>query len=305
MSALADYYAAMANDRNAAAALQRSQAYENPANSEADRAAKYAQASQGTAGANLANTQAKVLPGQADSENLARGASAGLANAQAAAVPAATASEIAQRNVETRNAALTGQGIIPTLQADLAQKSAQTAGALIQNQQQGSLLTPYAPGFGPTLRDAFPNAGLDGGGGFAPSSAPGGAPGGALGLAVHNVTSSVLDPNATYTQDRDPLTGLPKTHLSKGGMVTGKPTKEQAKPNAKDTVPTMLEKGEAVLNKGAVEHVGPSVIAHLNKLGLLRMAAHEEVQNHFKALQGHTLAKLGVTKSSAKSSKAA
>lgn len=39
-----------------------------------------------------------------------------------------------------------------------------------------------------------------------------------------------------------------------------------------DTVPAMLAPGEAVLNKGAAEHMGRGMIAALNKLGLSKMA---------------------------------
>ena len=38
-----------------------------------------------------------------------------------------------------------------------------------------------------------------------------------------------------------------------------------------DTVPAMLAPGEAVLNKGAAEHVGRGKIAKLNKIGLKKM----------------------------------
>jgi hypothetical protein len=40
-----------------------------------------------------------------------------------------------------------------------------------------------------------------------------------------------------------------------------------------DTVPAMLAPGEAVLNKGAAEHMGRGMIAAVNKIGLARMAA--------------------------------
>jgi hypothetical protein len=40
-----------------------------------------------------------------------------------------------------------------------------------------------------------------------------------------------------------------------------------------DTVPAMLAPGEAVLNKGAAEHVGRGLIAQLNDLGAAKMAA--------------------------------
>jgi hypothetical protein len=41
---------------------------------------------------------------------------------------------------------------------------------------------------------------------------------------------------------------------------------------AHDTVHAMLAPGEAVLNKGAAEHVGRGLIAHLNQIGAARMA---------------------------------
>jgi hypothetical protein len=43
--------------------------------------------------------------------------------------------------------------------------------------------------------------------------------------------------------------------------------------HASDVVPAMLAPGEAVLNKAAAEHLGRGVIAHLNNMGMLKMAA--------------------------------
>ena len=61
--------------------------------------------------------------------------------------------------------------------------------------------------------------------------------------------------------------------FEKGGMVG----RDKAKPGKTDTVPTMLAPGEAVINKGAVDHYGSDVIDHMNKMGLMRTKAHKEV----------------------------
>ena len=49
-----------------------------------------------------------------------------------------------------------------------------------------------------------------------------------------------------------------------------------------DTVPAMLAPGEAVLNKGAAEHVGRGLIDHLNAVGAAKMGMAEPVQKFAK-----------------------
>lgn len=62
---------------------------------------------------------------------------------------------------------------------------------------------------------------------------------------------------------------VPKGGKAKGGK--GKSAQPKADTRT-DTVPALLSPGEAVLNRGAAEHVGRGIIAHLNAIGLQRMA---------------------------------
>lgn len=85
--------------------------------------------------------------------------------------------------------------------------------------------------------------------------------------------------------------------------VPAKGAKPAAKKLAKtDTVPAMLAPGEAVLNRGAAEHLGRHVIHHMNKLGLLRMAAQDEIKNHAALVDMH---KAPAKKAAAKAKKSA
>lgn len=81
--------------------------------------------------------------------------------------------------------------------------------------------------------------------------------------------------------------------LEKGGIVA----KDGKLPPAgkTDTVPALLAPGEAVLNKHAVDHYGSDVIDHMNRMGLLRGAAHDELKALTKSMKG--------TKDKAKSKK--
>lgn len=89
---------------------------------------------------------------------------------------------------------------------------------------------------------------------------------------------------ATTNQNLQDRQGLTQFDAKGSGKVpTLAEAKENAiqgkapKPAASDTVPAMLTPGEAVLNKGAAEHYGSDVIDHMNKMGLMRMAAQSEV----------------------------
>jgi hypothetical protein len=110
----------------------------------------------------------------------------------------------------------------------------------------------------------------------------------ALGHIAQEGGTPAPDPNSSV------YTPQPQTPESTGAGYTGiaqwaKGTADTQKPSQKasgkglpakgskagptDIVPAMLSPGEAVLNKGAAEHVGRGIIEHLNKIGLMRMAA--------------------------------
>lgn len=88
---------------------------------------------------------------------------------------------------------------------------------------------------------------------------------------------------ASSIADTDARTALTRSNtygaigFAKGGIAGV----DKAKPAAADTISAKLAPGEAVLNKGAVHHYGSDVIDHMNKMGLMNMAAHSE---HAKAM---------------------
>ena len=235
MSALADYYSAMANDRNAAVGLAQAQTRsvnaatsELPANDEADRQAK-------SASSYLATEQGKTLGPQA-------------------------ASEIAGRDASTATTGITNAFLPKLTSADLAQKVASTMQTGISNDQQASLLQAYGRGLQPAVSSLFPGNAL--GSGF----------------------------------------GIPPGGREKGGKVyanEGGKNPKNGSPGKTDTVPMMMAPGESVLNAGATEHLGGGVIDHLNKLGLMRMAAKAELKDHVKSVKGHSLSSMSPAKKAA------
>lgn len=88
--------------------------------------------------------------------------------------------------------------------------------------------------------------------------------------------------NGPTTSDNGHIISLPtypEQGDAKGGKVVSQAQVNKGKggkPGPTDTVQAALTPGEIVLNKGAVEHYGSDVIAHMNRMGLMRMAATSE-----------------------------
>jgi hypothetical protein len=68
----------------------------------------------------------------------------------------------------------------------------------------------------------------------------------------------------------DPNAGLLRNGFGFSGGTARIPGKGDG---SVDTVPAVLASGEAVLNKGAAEHIGRGLIAHLNAIGVAKMTA--------------------------------
>lgn len=209
------------------------------------------------ANANLANTQASVLPSDAAARQALEGAQASATQSAAGQIAldsqARRALEGSQENEGYARSGYTqaqtiGQGI----------QNSGTPGALSgadwDNHQQ-SLLPGFANGtaFVPGLNDGLKLQGAPGPGMIGPNA-------GTWGSA----------PAPTPNQD---------LRASMAGKMTTKNYNEGATKvpgqgdGTVDKVPAMLAPGEAVLNKGAAEHFGRDKIAALNSVGHAKMQA--------------------------------
>lgn len=181
----------------------------------------------------LIGAQADAAPGQSQSEQSLRAAQAGLLTQQAAVTQPNAQSEAALRAAQSGLLNQQATALPQTAASDLAT-------AALARQQQSQNLAPDFTGFG-------------------------GLPHFALGTPdVGGMLPSVTDAGTGGIAPLDP--DVPVEHFAAGGQVPG----HQSGPPV-DTVPAMLSPGEAVLNRGAAEHVGRGVIAHLNQIGLMKM----------------------------------
>lgn len=220
MSALADYYAAQANEFNAHVPLLSQQT--RLIGEQADQVAP--------------DSAARRLQQGADAG--LESAQAGLESAQAGSITQKTPAEIAQDNARTQGIMTQNAFLAPQATQDILSKS-------LNNQLTASSI--QGPDFSNPL--------------------------------IQAVVRKMIGNNARG--------------LEKGGIVA----KDGKLPPAgkTDTVPALLAPGEAVLNKHAVDHYGSDVIEHMNRMGLLRGAAHEELKALTKSMKG--------TKDKAKSKK--
>lgn len=93
--------------------------------------------------------------------------------------------------------------------------------------------------------------------------------------AVPVSTPSALPPPPQWAQDyqQDAAQDEGDGYSSGTSKVPGKGSGKV------DTVPAMLAPGEAVLNKGAAEHMGRGMIAAVNKIGLARMGVAPDAKS--------------------------
>lgn len=234
----------------------------NDRNAAAQLAQSQARATDVTAGETAAN---------ADSQRQLQAAQARGLNATAATTQPLAASEIALRGqqgaligaqagytaAQTRSEpALSASEIaLRTAQAGLTGAQAQNAGALGQS-EIGLNLARIAGTQAGTMQTRLGLQPLDG-----------------------------LSPGIGTAIDKRLLPSGSVPGYAKGTSSAGSPSK----PGKTDTIAAKLSPGEAVLNRGATEHLGKGVIDHLNKLGMMRMAAQDEVAKHAAAVDAHTI----------------
>jgi hypothetical protein len=240
MSVLGDYYRAQIQDlaaKQTGAAQER--ALQQSAQGSIDNL-RNAQADAARSGARQNDAQT----GQLGADSAAK---RGLLGAQAGQIGAQTGQSFGQS------------------QADLGLTQSKTRGLDIANQfaplQLTSDLDTAAVNRQATKSTYSPTGNVD----TAPLSSAGGSVGAAPGTGLGAFPNRS---NVDYTQG-DATGGM---ILSKKDAVQGK----AKKPGPTDTVPAMLTPGEAVLNKGAVDHFGPDLVQHMNNMGLMKMGAHAD-----------------------------
>lgn len=275
MSALVGYYQAMTADRQAAAGLADAQAQQTRNTSDEVAANAASQRGLQATQSGLQSAQAGAITAKLPGEIDATAAQVGASRAQAASLNANTAlaaplatSEIGLRSAQ---AGLTGAqaGVLPS---EIAKNNASVGGLNASTQQ--TLLGNQIIG---DDRGRY----LD---------------------QVYGVPSNSLTPGNIFTTAARGIFGQQQQPINRaeGGMASsGGKGKD---PKGTDTIPAMLSPGEAILNRGATEHLGGGIIDHLNKLGMMRMAAQDEVKAHADAIDGHSVS--AVHKAAMKSRKA-
>ncbi len=247
MSILSSYYAAMSQDKSAAAGLADAQ--ERQTQAQTNEVAANA-----TTARNATDTQTRLAAPLAQSEIGLRNQQAGLAGSEAGV------------NVE------------------------RTQGLKIANKQSLLGLNPldsFGMGYGVAL-----DGGLLTPGTMQTSRATSAGSSGATAVSpLPSVTTPSAYPPPTY-----------RTSSVVGGFARGtSDVSVPQKPGKTDTISAKLSPGESVLNRGATEHLGSGIIDHLNKLGMMRMAAQDEVAKHAAAIDGHSVS--SVLKDAVKQSK--
>lgn len=226
-----------------------------------------------TANANLANTQASVLPGDAAARQQLEGAQAYSTRQAGGQIAANAASERALQGSQEAEgyarAGLTGaqtqsenisnsgsDDLLGAMHDDLVSNTLlpqrHAAGvANVQPTQHYANGTPFVPG----LNDGNKLQGAPGPGMIGPNAGTWGQP-----TPNQDLRSSIMgNPSAITTKRYE--AGTNKVPGQGDGTV--------------DKVPAMLAPGEAVLNKGAAEHIGRDKIAAVNAVGHAKMMAEK------------------------------
>lgn len=194
-----------------------------------------AQTMQANAMAGEAAERTRLMSGNAYAEQALRHAQAMQATEAAKMVAPLGQSEIGMRNMQTN--------MMPQqVASEIGLRDAQTMAIPLAFPQGQQPANPARPGMGMGM-----------------SVNPGVRPVGNMG------GGSGYNANPTGYAGSSNYTDLTKPHLATGGMVKGPGD------GTVDTVDAKLANGEAVLNKGAAEHVGRPVIDALNFIGQMKM----------------------------------
>lgn len=201
------------------------------------------------ANANLTNTQAGLMPGQVASENALRGAQTFSTNESAKTIAPLAQSTMAKTSADIWEGQQRG-----------SLYGAQATNQSLMNGAIGDDVAGWLHGQMMGNRGGLPS-GL-----FNPTPRP---DGGVTVPAFAKGTAMVPAPSANFMAAQGTPAGGKglKMFVAAGGR-TRVPGQGSGKV---DTVPAMLAPGEAVLNKGAAEHVGRGKIVKLNKIGLKKM----------------------------------
>ena len=201
----------------------------------------------------LVQQQGNDLQANDAARNASELSSAGLNNANALQVPA---NDAARRDAQGADAALAraqGNSIVARSPFDTASTAASTA-ATLAGTAGTQTRNQYLPA---QLQSELTGQGLS-----------------------QQQTQLGLQPIDLNTSIQQILNRNKTVGFAKGGIAG----RDKAKPAKVDTVSAELEPGEAVLNKHAVDHYGSSVIDHMNRMGLMRQAAHKEVEKTLKGM---------------------